>query len=67
MTAPVATEASAGRVRMQFFLPARYTPESAPKPVDPRIRIVSLPEERLAVVRFSGTPWRPTGTPVAPR
>lgn len=54
MTAPVATEAGAGRLRMQFFLPSRYTAETAPKPVDPRIRILSLPEERLAVVRFSG-------------
>jgi hypothetical protein len=54
MTAPVASEASAGGVRMQFYLPARYSAESAPKPADPRIRIVPLPEERLAVVRFSG-------------
>jgi hypothetical protein len=54
MTAPVATEAGAGGVRMQFLLPARYTAATAPKPVDPRIRIVSLPEETLAVVRFSG-------------
>jgi len=54
MTAPVATEAGAGRLRMQFFLPARYTAENAPRPIDPRIRIVPLPEERLAVVRFSG-------------
>lgn len=54
MTAPVATEAVADGVRMQFFLPARYTAENAPKPADARIRIVSLPEEPLAVVRFSG-------------
>lgn len=53
----VAAEASlvgAGRVRMQLFLPSRYSAETAPRPVDPRIRILSLPEERLAVLRLSG-------------
>jgi len=54
MTAPVATEKDAGGVRMQFYLPARYSAASAPKPADPRIRIIALPEERVAVMRFSG-------------
>lgn len=54
MTAPVATEAGADGTRMQFFLPAHHTAASAPPPTDPRIRIVALPEETLAVVRFSG-------------
>jgi SOUL heme-binding protein len=69
MTVPVATEARAEKiamtmsvettqndtgVRMQFFLPARYTAGSAPRPSDERIRIVPAPEETLAVLRFSG-------------
>lgn len=53
MTTPVATRAGNDEVRMQFFLPARYQ-DAAPMPLDPRIRIVALPEETLAVVRFSG-------------
>lgn len=39
---------------MQFFLPARYSAASAPRPQDARIRLVELPEETLAVLRFSG-------------
>lgn len=54
MTTPVASRAEGDAVRMQFFLPARYAAADAPKPLDPRIRIVALPEETLAVVQFSG-------------
>ena len=60
MTTPVASRSSAGSMRMQFFLPARYSAETAPPPSDPRIRVLALPEATLAVVRFSGR-----GTPEA--
>jgi len=55
MTAPV--ESQIGEVRtmtMRFFLPRRFTPDSAPKPKDDRVRLVLMPEERLAVLTFSG-------------
>lgn len=71
MTAPVATEAAGaeiamtapvettsgpdGAYRMRFFLPASYGRESAPAPTDPRVRLVPVPAETLAVVRFSGS------------
>ena len=71
MTAPVATEAAGtdiamtapvettsgpdGAYRMRFFLPAGYSRESAPLPTDPRVRLVPVPAETLAVVRFSGS------------
>jgi hypothetical protein len=54
MTAPVAMEPGAeGRV-MRFFMPAEYTLETLPRPVDDRVRIVTVPDQTLAVLRFSG-------------
>jgi hypothetical protein len=54
MTAPVAMEPSErGRV-MRFFMPAEYTLETLPRPGDDRVRIVTVPAQMLAVLRFSG-------------
>ncbi len=54
MTAPVAMEpGDNGRV-MRFFMPAEYTPETLPRPGDNRVRIVTVPAQTLAVLRFSG-------------
>jgi hypothetical protein len=56
MTAPVAMEpGEEGRV-MRFFMPAEYTLETLPRPGDNRVRIVTVPAETLAVLRFSGEP-----------
>lgn len=55
MTAPVETRVGAGRVRMRFFLPASFTRADAPVPQDPRVRLVDMPAETLAVLRFSGS------------
>lgn len=55
MTAPVAQSKAAEGWVIRFFMPARYNNETLPEPTDPRIRIVTLPEETLAVLRFSGT------------
>jgi hypothetical protein len=54
MTTPVQTQ-DAGGVRMRFFLPARFTRESAPEPTAPSVHIVTVPEETIAVLRFSGS------------
>jgi hypothetical protein len=54
MTAPVAMESGErGRV-MRFFMPAEYTLETLPRPGDNRVRIVTVPAQTLAVLRFSG-------------
>ena len=54
MTAPVAMEpGERGRV-MRFFMPAEYTLETLPRPGDDRVRIVTVPAQTLAVLRFSG-------------
>ncbi|WP_137286483.1 SOUL family heme-binding protein [Halorussus salinisoli] len=57
MTAPVRTTAGSGAqdagVTMAFYLPAEYTPGTAPTPTDPRVRLVVEPPRELAVRRFS--------------
>jgi hypothetical protein len=60
MTAPVETaEAGEGRTVMRFFLPRSLALATAPEPNDPRVRLVTVPEETLAVLRFTG--WRDSG------
>lgn len=56
MTTPVETSSETdGRVTMRFFLPSEFTLENVPQPTDPRVRIIEVPEQILAVLRFSGS------------
>ncbi len=55
MTAPVeTTSGEGGRLTMRFFLPAGLTEATAPAPEDPRVRILTVPGQTLAVRRFTG-------------
>jgi hypothetical protein len=59
MTAPVETDRQTGAggepvTVMRFFLPAKFTRETAPVPTDDRLRLVALAPETVAVLRFSG-------------
>lgn len=54
MTAPVETVRGDGRLTMRFFLPAAFTEANVPRPTDPRVRILTVPGETLAVRRFTG-------------
>jgi hypothetical protein len=54
MTAPVAMEPGERGQVMRFFMPAAYTLETLPRPGDNRVRIVTVPAQTLAVLRFSG-------------
>ena len=55
MTAPVESSRTGdNRVYMRFFLPAKFDRETAPRPLDPRITIVDVPVQTVAVLRFSG-------------
>jgi hypothetical protein len=56
MTAPVAQSGGEGQWRIGFFMPARYTEATLPRPRDPRIRIRVVPEADVAVLRFAGLP-----------
>ena len=55
MTVPVQTSETNGTTLMRFFLPAKYSHDSAPKPMDARVRLVTTPDETLAISRFSGS------------
>lgn len=54
MTAPVTQSASATGFVVQFTMPAAYTLETLPRPLDEQIRLVGMPTARYAVIRFSG-------------
>ncbi|GJD48696.1 hypothetical protein OPKNFCMD_1419 [Methylobacterium crusticola] len=43
-------------LRMRFFLPRKVVAAGAPVPTDPRVRLVDLPAETVAALRFSGVP-----------
>lgn len=53
MTAPV-TVSGSGRFMVSFTMPASYTLDSLPKPLDSRIEINQHSENHMAVIRFSG-------------
>jgi hypothetical protein len=56
MTAPVAQSRDAdGGWVIRFFLPAALTEAAAPVPNDPAVRIVAVPPETVAVLRYSGS------------
>mgnify|MGYP003382744602 CR=1 FL=1 len=55
MTAPVQVLESANAVRMLFYLPAKFGMDSAPKPSDARVRLVTVPGETIATLRFTGS------------
>jgi hypothetical protein len=50
MTAPVLSDAGS----MSFVMPAGSRREEIPDPLDSRVRIETLPERDIAVIRFSG-------------
>jgi hypothetical protein len=59
MTTPAESRSDAGGVRMRFFLPSRYMVTTAPRPIDGRVRLVPVPEETMAILRFSGPGGEP--------
>ena len=57
MTTPVgAASAGPGQWSIRFFMPASFTRETLPVPNDPQVRIVEVPAETVAVLRYSGLP-----------
>jgi hypothetical protein len=55
MTAPVsrAADPEHGWV-VRFFMPSKWTMATLPEPDDARVRLVEVPAETMAVLRFSG-------------
>ena len=63
MTSPVRSEATgtdAETIRMAFYLPSEYTPETAPEPTDLDVTLVTEPQKTVAVDQFSwyAPEWR---------
>nr|WP_294529714.1 heme-binding protein [uncultured Rhodopila sp.] len=55
MTAPVQTATDpSGTLNMRFFLPHSVAAAGAPAPTDPRLHLVDVPAETVAVLRYSG-------------
>ena len=55
MTVPVEMAQAGPRVAMRFFLPRSLSRDTAPAPEDARVRVVEVPGETMAVLRFSGS------------
>ena len=54
MTAPVTQSKEDGKMVMQFFLPSKYTLNTAPKPTNSRVSLVVLEGDIYAVIKYSG-------------
>ena len=55
MTAPVTQQGDAENWQVRFVMPARYTTDTLPKPIDPAVALRHLAAKRFAAVRFSGS------------
>jgi hypothetical protein len=51
MTSPVFSETGT----MAFVMPAEYTLETTPEPLDERVKIAEIPERLIAALCFSGS------------
>ena len=58
--APVRVESAGGgpTLTMRFFLPSKLNDDTAPVPSDARVKVVTVPPETVAVLRFNGS-WDP--------
>jgi SOUL heme-binding protein len=55
MTAPVAQARNSDSTwTIRFFMPSKWTMETLPEPDDKDVRLVTVPGETVAVLRFSG-------------
>jgi effector-binding domain-containing protein len=53
MTTPVTTSSRGESHTISFGMPRSYTRETLPTPNDSRVHIVTIPEKKMAVIRFS--------------
>lgn len=54
MTAPVSQQAAGNIWRVRFFMPSNYTLETLPAPNNPNVKLIRIPAERVAAIKFSG-------------
>jgi len=54
MTAPVTASVEGESRTIAFGMPRSYTLETLPTPNDSRVKIITIPEKKMAAIRFSG-------------
>ena len=54
MTAPVAQAHDGGQSTIRFYMPSKWTLDTLPTPDDDKVRLVEVPGETVAVLRFTG-------------
>jgi SOUL heme-binding protein len=54
MTTPVSIEANAGQWIVSFVMPAQYTMENLPKPLNSKVQLRQISAVKRAVISFSG-------------
>lgn len=55
MTAPVNQMKVGEKYRITFLMPAKYTMETLPEPLDTRVNLKEVPGQLIASLRYSGT------------
>ena len=55
MTSPVQVGVSLGSMTMRFFMPASYSMDTLPQPMDSRVKLIQLPKATQAILRFTGS------------
>lgn len=55
MTAPVLQQTEGRQWRMSFVMPAEYTLDTLPTPLDSQVVLKALPAKKVAVLRYSGS------------
>lgn len=55
MTAPVNQVRVGEKYRITFVMPAKYTMETLPEPLDDRVKLKAVPGQLIAAFRYSGT------------
>jgi hypothetical protein len=54
MTAPVLQEQDGTGWRMSFVMPAKYTLDTIPQPIDPKVVLKEVKGSKVAAIRYSG-------------
>jgi hypothetical protein len=54
MTAPVDVKKDQQSMTMRFFMPSEYHVDNLPEPTDKDIKIIKIPEQIIAVRKYSG-------------
>ena len=54
MTTPVTQSEESSDMVMQFYLPSKFTKKTAPVPIDPRVKLITIEEGHYAVIKYSG-------------